>query len=104
MPTTNRFLLIAMIALPLGLAAPAHAAGDAAAGKTAAAGCAMCHGANGEGNRMGPKLAGEDPGKFIQAMNDYKTGKRDNAVMKMQASKYGADDISNMAAFYAGLH
>lgn len=84
-------------------AGTALAAGDAAAGKTAAAGCAMCHGASGEGNQMGPKLAGTDAGKFIQAMNDYKSGKRDNAMMKSQASQLSAGDAANIAAWYASL-
>ena len=52
---------------------------------------------------MGPKLAGEDPAKFIQAMNDYKSGKRDNAMMKAQAESLSADDIANLAAYYASL-
>jgi cytochrome c553 len=96
-------LLSVLIVGAVGLAGTAQAAGDAAAGKAKAASCAMCHGANGEGNQMGPKLAGEDPAKFIQAMNDYKSGKRDNAMMKMQANPLSADDIANMAAYYASL-
>jgi len=99
----NRILLAAMIVVSFGALATAHAAGDAAAGKDKAAGCAMCHGPGGEGTQMGTKLAGEDPAKFVQAMNDYKDGKRDNAMMKAQASSLSADDIANLAAYYAGL-
>ena len=35
---------------------------------------------------MGTKLAGENRAKFIQAMDDYKTGKRANAMMKNLAT------------------
>lgn len=99
----NRILLIALIAGSLGLAGTAQAAGDAAAGKAKATSCGMCHGPGGEGTQMGPKLAGEDAAKFIQAMNDYKAGKGDNAMMKSQAGALSADDIANLAAYYASL-
>jgi cytochrome c553 len=99
----DRILLTALMIASVGLTGAAQAAGDAAAGKAKATSCAMCHGPNGEGNQMGPKLAGEDPAKFIQAMNDYKSGKRDNAMMKNQANQMSADDTANLAAYYASL-
>ena len=99
----NRMLLTALIVGSVGLAGAAQAAGDAAAGKAKATSCAMCHGPNGEGTQMGTKLAGEDPAKFIAAMNDYKSGKRDNAMMKAQAGPLGADDVANLSAYYASL-
>jgi cytochrome c553 len=99
----KRMLLTALIVGWSGVVGTAWAAGDAAAGKAAAANCAMCHGPNGEGTQMGAKLAGEDPGKFIQAMNDYKSGKRDHAMMKNLASKLSATDTANLAAYYASL-
>ena len=52
---------------------------------------------------MGPKLAGGDQAKFIQAMNDYKSGKKDNAMMKNAAGQLSPDDIANLAAYYASL-
>ena len=99
----NRFLLGALIVGSVALAGGAQAAGDAAAGKAKAATCGMCHGPNGEGTQMGGKLAGMDPAKFTQAMNDYKSGKRDHAMMKAQASQLSDDDIANLAAYYASL-
>jgi cytochrome c553 len=95
-------LLVAMIVGSAAFAGTASAA-DAVAGKAKSTSCAMCHGATGGGTQMGGKLAGEDPAKFIQAMNDYKTGKRDNAMMKNQAGALSADDIANLAAYYASL-
>ena len=101
--TMNRILAAALIAGSFALTGAVHAAGDAAAGKAKATSCGMCHGPNGEGNKMGPKIAGEAPAKFIQAMNDYKSGKRDNAMMKNLASQLSAEDIANLAAYYASL-
>jgi cytochrome c553 len=96
-------MLAVLTIAALGFAVPAHAAGDAAAGKAKAAACALCHGPNGEGTAMAPKLAGEDQSKFVQAMNDFKSGKRDNAMMKSQAASLSADDVANLAAYYAAL-
>jgi cytochrome c553 len=99
----NRLLLIALLSGTVGFAGTAQAAGDAVAGKAAVTSCAMCHGANGEGSKMGPKLAGMNEAAFIQAMNDYKTGKRDSPMMRSQTSQLSATDIANMAAWYASL-
>jgi cytochrome c553 len=97
----TRAVFIAFAIAALAFAVPAHAAGDAAAGKSKAGSCAMCHGPAGQGTAMGPKLAGEDQAKFTQAMNDYKAGTRANAMMKSAAASLSADDISNLAAYYA---
>jgi len=90
-----------MIAL-LGIG-PAVAAGDVAAGKTRAAACAGCHGANGEGVGPNPKLAGLNEAQFVQAIDDYKSGKRANPVMKALATPLSAQDTANLAAYYGSL-
>lgn len=99
----NCMLLTAVIIGSVGLAGTAQAAGDAAAGKDKATACAMCHGPNGEGTQMAPKLAGEDPAKFVQALQDYKSGKKDNAMMKAQVGSLSDADMANLAAYYASL-
>ncbi len=96
-------LLTALTIGLLGYIMPAAAAGDAAAGKAKATSCAMCHGPTGEGTSMAPKLAGDDQAKFVQAMNDYKSGKKDNAMMKSQAAALRDADIANLAAYYSSL-
>jgi len=97
----NRMMLAMVIVGSAGLAASAQAAGDAAAGKTKATACVMCHGPDGAGTQVAPKLAGEDPAKFIQALQDYKSGKRDNAMMKAQVASLTPADMANLAAYYA---
>lgn len=99
----NRLLLTALIVGSAGFAAAAQAAGDAAAGQAKAAACAMCHGPNGQGTQVAPKLAGEDIAKFTQALADYKSGKKDNAMMKMQSTPLSDTDVANLAAYYASI-
>jgi cytochrome c553 len=98
---TRTLLLMAIFALA-GIGA-SYAAGDVQTGKTKAAACAGCHGANGEGVGPNPPLAGMNETQFTQAINDYKSGKRANAAMKMFASRYSDQDMADMAAYYASL-
>ena len=81
----------------------ANAAGDVAAGKAKAAPCVGCHGANGEGVPPNPPLAGMPENQFVQALDDYKSGKRANPVMKAFATPLSAQDEANLAAYYASL-
>jgi len=97
----KRMLLIG--AVVTGLAGTAQAAGDANAGKAKAKTCAACHGANGEGKSPNPALAGKPEDQFVQALNDYKSGKRANAVMKTLAASLSEQDMANLAAYYASL-
>ena len=40
---------------------------------------------------------------LAQALKDYKSGKRDNAVMKGMVGALTDGDITNLAAYYASL-
>ena len=95
-------MTISAVAL-LGWISTAQAAGDVQAGKAKAATCAACHGANGQGVAPNPPLAGKKEDQLLQAMNDYKSGKRDNAVMKGMVSSLSDQDMANLAAYYASL-
>ena len=57
----------------------------------------------GEGVAQIRPLAGMNEAQFIQAMDDYKSGKRSNAMMKALATPLSKQDIENVAAFYASL-
>jgi len=96
-------MLTVVIAALLGAVAPAEAAGDVAAGKTKAALCAGCHGANGQGVPPNPALKGKTEDELVEALKDYKSGKRNNAVMKAFAVQLNDQDIANLAAYYASL-
>jgi cytochrome c553 len=100
---------IACIAL-LGTAPFAFAGGDAAAGKAKAGPCVNCHGAHGEGKKAAeegkkpnPPIAGKKEAEFVQALEEYKSGKRDSSAMKMFAKKLSTEDMANLAAYYASL-
>ena len=83
---------------------PALAAeGNAEAGKTIAKSCAGCHGANGEGKANFPAIAGMDEKKMVQDLQDYKSGKRPNGMMKSAAAKLSDADMQNVAEYYAHL-
>jgi cytochrome c553 len=98
----HTFLTVGM-ALLLGIVGAAHAAGDAKAGKAKAGDCAGCHGANGEGVAPNPPLAGKKDQQLLQAMNDYRTGKRANALMKSIASQLNDQQMADLAAYYSSL-
>jgi cytochrome c553 len=95
-------LAIGVVAL-FAVVGAAQAGGDAKAGKAKAASCAGCHGANGEGKAPNPALAGKAEDQMLQALKDYKSGKRTNAVMKTFATPLSDQDMANLAAYYASL-
>src|SRR5438067_503355 len=84
-PIMKRIVWFAAAAAFLGVAFAAQAAGDPAAGKAKSKSCVACHGANGEGVKPNPPLAGKSEDEVVQAMKDYKSGKRPNPVMKSMA-------------------
>ncbi|HEX4928723.1 MAG TPA: cytochrome c [Burkholderiales bacterium] len=91
-------------ALALFVAASAQAGGNAERGKEKAAQvCAACHGA--QGNKPSapdqPILAGQYPDYLMQALHDYKTGKRENPIMKGFASTLSEQDIEDVAAWFS---
>jgi cytochrome c553 len=96
-------LLIAGLCGVLSIAGAAQAAGDAQAGKTKAGACVGCHGANGEGKKPYPALAGKSESEITQSLQDYKSGKRANPIMKSFATPLSDQDMANLAAYYASL-
>jgi len=64
--------------------------------------CAACHTADGSrGIPTNPILAGQHADYLVKQLEEFKAGKRDNAVMKPMASTLSEDDMRNVAAFYA---
>ena len=84
--------------------APVHAQ-DMAAGKVLATEvCAACHGANGigVGDRF-PNLAGQKAKYLDGQLKAFKADRRKNPMMKAVAEQLSADDIADLAAFFASL-
>ncbi len=85
------------------LVAPVHP-GDAAAGKSKVGACVSCHGNAGVSLGLpGPTLAGQSEAYLVEALAAYKTGKRNNALMKAMVANLSDSDIANVAAYYADL-
>jgi cytochrome c553 len=64
--------------------------------------CAACHTADGSrGSPANPILQGQHAEYLVKQLTEFKSGKRDNAIMKGFASALSEEDMKNVAAFYA---
>lgn len=81
----------------------AHAAGDAAKGKSIATQvCAACHGADGNSAiAMYPSLAGQHPEYITKQLEEFKSGVRNNAVMTPIAATLTSEDMANLGAYFS---
>lgn len=71
-------------------------------GKVDAAGCAGCHGPTGTSNGLpGPNLAGQKDVYLAKAFRMYKSGVRDNPLMKDVAGNVSNADVADIAAYFA---
>jgi len=93
--------LIAALIL-VGATGFAHAAGDAAAGKTKAAACAACHMA--DGNSMiptFPKIAGQHVPYVVKQLTAFKAGTRKDATMFGMTAALSEQDMVDIATYFA---
>jgi cytochrome c553 len=82
--------------------AQTKAAGDANAGKAAAAVCGGCHGETGVStNPTAPSIAGQDADYLVAATRAYKDGSRKDDSMKAPAESIDDKALRDVAAFYA---
>lgn len=122
----NKFALIAAAAVSLLLAAGAGAAvtatgaasaspaapatpaasgpivGNAAAGQKDSTTCAACHGA--DGNSLSPtfpKLAGQGAPYIVEQLENFKSGKRVNAIMQPMAAPLSRQEMADLAAWFS---
>jgi len=81
---------------PVKVAKPDLAKGEA----SFTAVCAACHGADGNsGAPVNPKLAQQHPEYIVKQLQEFKSGKRANAVMSGMAATLSEDDMKNIAAW-----
>lgn len=92
-------LLVAPLIHAEGAAAPAKA--DAAKGEASfGAVCAACHAPDGNSViPVNPKLAQQHPEYIVKQLTEFKSGKRENAVMTGMAAALSEDDMRNIAAY-----
>jgi len=68
--------------------------------------CAGCHGKNGEGSGMFPKVAGQSAEALAAKLRDYKAGKQigeQTAMMAANAQNLSEEDINALATYMASL-
>ncbi len=68
-----------------------------------AAVCVACHGADGNSAAPeNPKLAGQHPEYLVKQLQEFKAGKRKNAVMQGFAATLSDEDMRNISFWAAG--
>jgi cytochrome c553 len=89
--------------LGLGWCVGAQAAGDAVAGQAKVAVCGACHGPDGNSLvPIFPKLAGQGERYLLKELQDIQAGRRVVPEMTGQLTNLAAQDLADIAAFYAG--
>ena len=83
---------------PAPAAAEPKAKPDLVKGQASFATCAGCHGADGNsGTPANPKLAQQHPEYIVKQLQEYKSGKRANAIMSGIAAGLTEEDMKNIA-------
>ena len=93
----------AAAAAPVASAPPTtpFATGKAAGGEAKAALCSACHGPQGNStNPEWPRLAGQSAVYIAEQLRLFRSGVRDNPVMKPLAASLSDQDISDLAVYY----
>ncbi|TAG06341.1 MAG: cytochrome c [Betaproteobacteria bacterium] len=80
--------------------------GDAKAGAQKVQSCQGCHGISGWRVAFPevfhvPKINGQHPQYFVNALKAYKSGERKNAGMRAIAVSLSDQDMADLAAYYA---
>jgi cytochrome c553 len=77
------------------------AGADVALGEYLSAQCVICHQLSGSVAGGIPAIVGLPEQTFVEALEAYKTGKRDNSVMRNVAARLSQDDMAALAAYFA---
>jgi len=83
----------------------AYGGGDALVGQQKAQLCAACHGTTGISSfetAQAPIIGGQYADYIVRALKDYKSGKRENPVMKGLVASLSEQDMEDLAAYFAG--
>jgi len=97
-------VFVASIASLLLVTASSGLAGDLAAGKSKAASCSGCHGANGiSANPLWPNLAGQKEAYLVKQLKAFRDGSRSDPMMTPMAKPLSGADIENLAAYFSSL-
>ena len=98
----KKIIVVSLTCALAGASGVAMAGGDAAAGKAKAAMCASCHAPDGNSTvPTFPKLAGQHEVYIVDALKQYRSGARNNAMMKPMVAALTDTDLDNLAAYFA---
>ena len=88
-------------------AAPTVAKGDAKRGLQLTYTCQGCHGVTGYKNAYPnyhvPKIGGQSEVYLVNALTEYRQGKRKHPTMQAQAESFSVQDIADIAAYLSSL-
>lgn len=79
-----------------------YALGNYDAGKAKSQTCIACHQA--DGNSLAPqypKIAGQNIRYLVKQLNDYKAGRRQNAIMSGMVAALSPQDIEDLAVYFS---
>lgn len=65
--------------------------------------CEKCHGKFGEGRARNPAIAGLEPGEFVDLLNQYASGARENKLMNKYAGALSTEEIAELSKYYENL-
>lgn len=96
-PRPACYLLLCLLPCALGAVD-----GDAGRGEVLASTCAACHGEQGNStNPVWPKLAGQHADYLLRQLQDFKSGRRDNALMTVPVQALSEQDMADLAVYYS---
>jgi cytochrome c553 len=99
MRASSHSLLLTLLLAGAATAATAQTAAPAKASQ-----CFTCHGADGIAKMPdAPNLAGQNESYLVKALQDFKSGRRENEVMTLMAKPLSDEDIRQLAAYYSGI-
>ena len=88
----------------LAVSAGVAVAADAAAGKTLAQSCAVCHGLLGLSTLPdAPNIAGQPAIYVVNQLRAFRSGERRQEMMNLIAKPLSDADIDNLAAWFASI-
>lgn len=100
----KRFYPLAVVILMILVSSQAHAIqrGDPQRGEQLAESCLACHSAEAvRNNPEWPRLHGQYHEYLVKSLQDYKTGRRENALMQQQVEGLSLRDKRDLAAWFS---
>ena len=82
---------------------PAFAGAAEATGAMLGNACFACHGPDGKSPGAIPGINGKSAEFIVEAMKEFRSGKRESTVMGRHAKGYSDEEIEAMAKYISGL-